>query len=270
MMKLGFSTLGCPDWGIGEIIDAARSNGYDGVELRHYQGSMDLPKVLGGFPGGPSEFRRRFAQAGVEICCLDSSVVLSDPDPSIADGERMIELAMALGAPYVRVFGGELPAGESMEECLKRAADKLARLGRRAAHRGKRVLVETHDAFSSGAEVAELLDSAGEEGTGALWDLNHPARRGEWPEQTAQLIGSRTYHVHIKDSEEDGALVPLGDGDIPLEDLVAKLHAAGYQGYMSLEWERAWHPDLAEAQVAFPQAIRYMSDLLARLGIPRG
>jgi sugar phosphate isomerase/epimerase len=269
-MKLGFSTLGCPDWGIDEIIDAARSSGYDGVELRHYQGSLDLPKVLGGFPGGPSEFRRRFARAGVEICCLDSSVVLSDPDPSVAEGERMIELAMALGAPYVRVFGGDVPSGETRQECRTRAADKLARLGRRAAQRGKRLLLETHDAFSSGDQVAELLDAAGEEGTGALWDLNHPVRQGESPERTAQLIGSRTYHVHIKDSKQDGALVPLGEGDIPLEGLVAKLHAAGYRGYISLEWERAWHPELAEAQVAFPQAVKYLSDLLAKLGIPRG
>jgi sugar phosphate isomerase/epimerase len=269
-MKLSFSTLGCPDWGIDEIIDAARSSGYDGVELRHYQGSLDLPKVLGGFPGGMSAFRRRFVQAGIEVCCLDSSVVLSDPDPSTADGERMIELAMALGAPYVRVFGGDVPAGESREACLKRAADKLARLGRRAAQRGKRVLVETHDAFSSGDQVAELLDAAGDDGTGALWDLNHPVRQGQSPEETARLIGGRTHHVHIKDSTEDGALVRLGEGDIPLEELVAKLPAAGYTGHLSLEWERAWHPELAEAQVAFPQAIRYMSDLLTKLGIPRG
>lgn len=269
-MKLAFSTLGCPDWAIDDIIEAARTNGYDGVELRHYQGSLDLAKTLGAFPGGVPEFRRRFARAGIAICCLDSSVVLSDPDPSTTEGERMIELAMGLGAPYVRVFGGEVPTGESREKCLRRAADKLARLGKRAAQRGKRVLVETHDAFSSGAQVAELLDAAGDDGTGALWDLNHPVRQRESPEETARLIGGRTYHVHIKDSAEDGALVPLGEGTIPLAELVGKLHAAGYAGYLSLEWERAWHPELAQAEKAFPQAIRYMSGLLARLGIPRG
>src|SRR4030066_196810 len=108
-MKLAFSTLGCHEWDIDQIIDAARSNGYEGVELRHYKGSLDLPKVLGGFPGGVNGFRRRFARAGIEICCLDSSVVLSNEDPSIREGERMIELAMGLGAPYIRVFGGDVP-----------------------------------------------------------------------------------------------------------------------------------------------------------------
>ena len=59
-MKLAFSTLGCPNWGVDEILEAARTNGYDGVELRFYQGSLDLKQALDAFPGGPREFRRRF------------------------------------------------------------------------------------------------------------------------------------------------------------------------------------------------------------------
>jgi hypothetical protein len=31
-----------------------------------------------------------------------------------------------------------------------------------------------------------------------------------------------------------------------------------------------WHPELPEPEVAFPQGARYLSDLLTRLGIPRG
>lgn len=269
-MKLSFSTLGCHEWEIDQIIEAARANGYDGVELRHYQGSLDLPKIIGEFPGGPAEFRRRFARAGVEICCVDTSVVLSEPDTSVTDGEQLMDLALALGAPYIRVFGGDVQEGETREECLKRAADKLSRLGKRAAQRGLRVLLETHDAFSSGAQVSELLDTVGEEGVGALWDLHHPYRMGESPAETARLIGGRSYHTHIKDSNKDGGYTLLGEGDVPLRELVGELHKVGYDGYISLEWERAWHPELADATVAFPQAARYLAQLLADLGIPRG
>jgi sugar phosphate isomerase/epimerase len=268
-MKLAFSTLGCPDWEIDRILEMARSNGFEGVELRHYRGSLDLPKVLGGFPGGIAEFRRRFTRAGVEICCLDTSIRLTDPEMSISEGERMIELAMGLGAPYLRVFGGDVPEGESREDCFKRAADKLSRMGKKAVQRGKRVLLETHDAFSSGAEVAELLELTNEEGTGVLWDLHHPYRQGESPAETAELIARRTYHTHVKDSK-DGGYTPLGEGDVPLEELVKELHEAGYTGYLSLEWEKAWHPELAPGEVAFPQAAKYLSELLRKLGIARG
>ncbi|MCK4374780.1 MAG: sugar phosphate isomerase/epimerase, partial [Candidatus Brocadiae bacterium] len=62
----------------------------------------------------------------------------------------------------------------------------------------------------------------------------------------------------------------LGEGDVLLEELVGELHAAGYRGYLSLEWEKAWHPELAGPEVVFPQAAKYLSELLGKLGVPRG
>jgi len=268
-MRLAFSTLGCPSWGIDEILDAARTNGYDGVQLRFYQGSYDLKKALADFPGGGREFRRRFERVGVAICCLDTSVVLTADDAGTSEGEQMVDLALALGAPYLRVFGGQIPEGETRADATRRAAEKLARLGRHAGQRGLRVLLETHDAFSSGAHAAELLALAGDEGTGVIWDFHHPFRMGESPEQTARLIGGRTYHVHVKDAKRDGQLTLLGEGEVPTRELLSQLHTLGYTGYISLEWEKAWHPELADPQVAFPQAARYLSDLFAQLGIPR-
>jgi sugar phosphate isomerase/epimerase len=269
-MKISFSTLGCPQWGIDRILDAARSHGWEGVELRFYEGSLDLPQALGDFPGGPAEFRRRFDQAGVAICCVDSSIVLTaDQDPS-AEADAIMALATALGAPYVRVFGGDVPEGEPWDDCVARVAEKLRRLGHRAHARGLRVLLETHDAFSSGARVAELLDAAGDVGTGALWDLYHPWRTGESPSRTTQLIAARTYHVHVKDGDREGKQTLLGQGSLPLADLLRALHSAGYAGYASLEWEKAWIPDLADPEIAFPHAARYLADLFRQVGIPRG
>jgi len=262
-------SVGCPNWSIDRILEAAGESGYSGFELRFYQGSLDLPKVLGEFPGGADAFRRRCDRAGVAVCCLDTSVVLTAPEARPSEGERMMELAQALGAPYLRVFGGEVPEGESRRDCVARAARKLALLGRMAQERGLRVLLETHDAFSSGAQVGELLAAAGEAGTGALWDLHHPVRMGESPAETARLIGKQSYHVHVKDAKRDGTLSLLGQGDLPLRELLAELHQVGYQGYLSLEWEKAWHPELAEPEVAFPQAAGHLTDLLQELGIPR-
>ena len=33
---------------------------------------------------------------------------------------------------------------------------------------------------------------------------------------------------------------------------VSLLKAGGYDGYYSFEWEKWWHPELAEPEVAFP------------------
>ena len=76
--------------------------------------------------------------------------------------------------------------------------------------------------------------------------------------------------MHVKDARKDGQLTLMGEGEVPTKDLLAQLHKLGYRGYVSLEWEKAWHPELADAQVAFPQAARYLSDLFKDIGIPRG
>jgi sugar phosphate isomerase/epimerase len=262
--------LGCPNWDEKQILAAARGNGYQGVELRFFRGTLDLPKVLAEFPGGVRNFAHQFETAAVEICCLDSSVVLSKPETDISEGERMIGLATELGARYVRVFGGEVPEGESLESCRARAADKLARLGRYGEARGVRVLLETHDAFSTGESVAALLAAAGGSGTGVIWDVHHPHAHQEPLERTVALIGKRTYHVHVKDGKADGTLTLLGEGDLPLRDQLAALRDLGYAGYLSLEWEKAWHPEIADPEVAFPHAADYLRRVCRELGIALG
>jgi sugar phosphate isomerase/epimerase len=240
------------------------------VELRFYQGSLDLPKVLAEYPGGVRNFAHQFKVAEVAICCLDSSVVLTKAETDISDGKRMIDLAVELSAPYLRVFGGDVPEGESFASCQARAADKLARLGQHGEGKGVRVLLETHDAFSTGAAVAALLDAAGNSNLGAIWDVHHPHAQAEPLEKTVTCIGGLTYHVHVKDGRGDGTLTLLGEGDLPLRDQLAALRDMGYDGYLSLEWEKAWHPEIADPEVAFPHAASYLRTVCRKLGIALG
>jgi sugar phosphate isomerase/epimerase len=59
--------------------------------------------------------------------------------------------------------------------------------------------------------------------------------------------------VHIKDARRDGNLTLLGEGDVPVRSCVEALVAEGYSGWFSVEWEKRWHPELAEPEVALPQ-----------------
>jgi hypothetical protein len=34
-----------------------------------------------------------------------------------------------------------------------------------------------------------------------------------------------------------------------------------YDGYFSLEWEKKWHPDLPEAEIAYPGFVRVMNSI---------
>jgi fatty-acyl-CoA synthase len=32
----------------------------------------------------------------------------------------------------------------------------------------------------------------------------------------------------------------------------------GYRGYVSVEWEKKWHPELADPEVALPQHLEWL------------
>jgi sugar phosphate isomerase/epimerase len=49
--------------------------------------------------------------------------------------------------------------------------------------------------------------------------------------------------------------VPTGQGDIPLRDAIKALRRVGYQGFLTFEWEKRWHPDIEEPEVVLPQFV---------------
>lgn len=265
-MKLAFSTLGCPQWKLDQIIAVARESGYDGVEWRGYQEEMELPRASIFAAGAREETRQRFREAGLEFPCLASSVRLSNLTPEARQRERealkaYAELAAFLDCRLVRVFGGNLPSDQSREAMLPGMAELLRELGEIAAGFGITVVVETHDDFSTGAQVAELLRQAEHPSVGALWDLHHPYRQGEAPESTAQLLAPYLRHTHVKDSR-DGRYCLMGEGDVPLARMLGLLREHGFDGWISVEWEKRWHPEIAEPEEAFPQYARRLRELL--------
>jgi fatty-acyl-CoA synthase len=219
-VKLAFSNLAAPGWSIERCSEAVREYGYDGLELRLFAG--EPIDVL-----APPEL-----SLDAPVCCLDTSIQLA------GNFERelpaAISLARSLGAPAIRVFGGEVGSLDDVARRLEPllVADVI-------------VALETHDAFSSAARVAELLRLVE---IGAVWDVCHTWRAGESPDEARELLGDRIALIHVKDARRDGELVLLGDGDVPWRESLA-----GYDGWVSVEWEKRWHPELAEPEIALPQ-----------------
>lgn len=259
---LAFSTLGCPEWDLDQILHAAREYGYDAVELRGYRDQLDLTKAEPFLAPHREATRQRFADAGVGICCVSSSGVVADANLDHVRGHA--ELARALGAPVVRVFGGNLPADIPHAEGIHRFAETLRQFGDAAQAEGVAIVLETHDAFSTGIQVAELLAHTAHPAVFSLWDLHHPYRQGESITATADYLLPTVRHVHFKDSK-DGVYTLCGEGDIPTFAMLDLLRDGGYKGVLSLEWEKRWHPDIAPPEIAFPQYANALREYLGKI-----
>jgi sugar phosphate isomerase/epimerase len=271
-MKLAFTTLACPGWSLDQAVAAARQYGYEGLELRLLDGELLRPDL-------DIEARRRVRElctdAGIPIVCVDTSVRIAQPDPAaraeqVRDGLAFLELAAGWDAPLIRVFGGP-PEGADAAATRDAAIECLAPLAERARALGVAVALETHDAFSGSTIVADVLAATPADGAGALWDTLHPFRVGDTLDQTIANLRDRLLHVHIKDGRRpaDGSpswdLTLLGEGDVPIRGILAALRAIGYTGWLSVEWEKKWHPDLAEPELALPQHAMLLREYLAGL-----
>jgi sugar phosphate isomerase/epimerase len=268
-MKFTLNTLGAPGWTLEEAAQRARAYGYSGIDLRLIDGEViSLESVRA------NRARvRAVLQDGLAVSVLGTSVRLAGSDPNArrqAEDEvsQWIDLAAELGIPVIRVYGGKPPEGLDLEAAAQVVAESLSRVAPRAEQAGIAVGVETHDDFSSAKSVGRAVGQVPSRAIGAVWDMYHTTRMGESPAEVLSVIGDRLLNVHLKDARRtsDGwELRLLGEGDIPVKEALRLLIQRGYQDFVSVEWEKKWHPELAEPEVAFPQHIQLLDEYIREL-----
>lgn len=281
-MKLAFMTLGCPNWDLVTICKRGREYGFDGVDFRGYLDTVDIT-LRPEFTTGVAATQRMLSDAGLEVSAISSSITVCNPDNmanNLEEARRTIGVARSLGAANVRIFGGgdanipRLALTKIGRECIEKI---LTLDGAASLH----WLFETHDLWVKAADCKLLLDGIPNPAFGALWDMGHTYRiGGEKPADTFKALSdrggkTRVGYTHIKDAVynpqhklamEDGWYYVLpGEGQLPLAESIAILHANGYDGWLQFEHEKRWHPTLLEPEVAFPAYAAWARRLIANL-----
>jgi sugar phosphate isomerase/epimerase len=261
-MKLSFSTLGCPHYNIDQIIGIAVENGYQGIEIRAVGGTVDIHTLDEFKGGGLADTAKKIKAAGLEVSCVGTGVRFNkackdDQTKNLELAKTGIEIAKALDCPYIRVFGGPMIPTQGYTESMKWLWEGNSKLCELAQGTGVLPLIETHDDFSASARVGELLGglSAGSK-IALCWDILHPLRFGEAVEDTYAALKDLIRHVHIKDSTVFNAkgfdFELIGEGKVPIAECIALLKSGGYEGYLSFEWEKLWHPEIPGPEIAIP------------------
>jgi len=275
-MQLAFSTLGCPEWSMDIIVATAQQMGYDGIEYRGLLGDIELPCSAEFSPPQIGTTRRKHELAHLRIVCLSSSVqvvasTVTDEEcrQAVTQVKAYIDLAHEVDAPFVRVFCGPIPLSLTRDAALYAASCTLRDLGEYAHARRVTVVVETHDAFTHSEELLDLIRRVNHPAIQVLWDIHHPYRlAGESISYTMGILDGHVRYTHVKDSllntENDSfTYVPLGDGDVPVREAIRALDFQGYDGFLTLEWEKRWVPALAPPEIIFPHYITQMRGWLA-------
>lgn len=274
-LPIGFSTLGTPKWDWIQTLDFAAAHGFAAVELRGIRETMDLSQRPEFQPARLAQTRRELTDRGLAVPCLGASINMHEQDAAklasaMAETRRFIDLASAMGTPYVRVFGNNWVKGMSRDAVLAYVAKNFRELGEYARPRNVTVILESHGDFVDSKTLLELMRLADSPGVALLWDAHHTFVGGEAPETTVAQLGRYIRHTHLKDSVPAGTdrkYVLTGTGEVPVRRQVEALARIGYTGFYSFEWEKRWHPEIAEPEVSIPQYASVMADYLRGAGV---
>ena len=271
VMKLAFSTLGCPHWELEQVAQAARAYGYQAVELRAIGGDLDLLKRPEFQPGAREATLRWLADQSLTICCVDTSCTFDSRDADerskqIEVALKHAELAAALGSSLIRIFPDKIQTGATRTETRDNIAACLRAVAQRAPD-GVRVGLETHGDFARGQAAAEIMRLAANPKVVIIWDVANSLAAGDSIEEAAGEVAPHLAHVHLRDAralkgQEHWLPVLAGRGSVSFDDAVNALRGLRYDGYVSFEWEKYWHPEIEEPEVALPDFVKAMKAIL--------
>ena len=249
--------------GILGVIDKAAEMGFDGIEFSEggWSKGLDLDVARA--------VRERIAEKGLTAVsyCVGADFLYGsggDLDKEIERVKGQVDFAAAMGVRNMRhdVAYGMRPengkkAGLGYDNALPRLAEGCRRVTEYAESLGVGTMTENHGYFSQdAARVEKLINTVDHRNFGALIDIGNFMCADEDPVKSVSIMAPYAKHVHCKDfhykpGSEDcpgagwfptraqnwlrGAI--LGHGVVQVGQCFRILKAAGYDGFLSLEFE---------------------------------
>ena len=271
MIRAAFSTLACPEWKLDRIASSAAALGFDGVELRTF-GFGSTRSACDPAMTDPAKTRAIFAREGVRIACLATSVRLDQPirpkifgrtflfdqERQVREARRLIDLAGAIGAPLMRIYGFEVGPGETRASATRLILARLAMVLDHARNRRVRVVLENGGSYARAAELKGLIDAGRHQLLGAAYALAPGVAAGDSPQEAVRTLGADLELARVKDLDDRGRPVPLGQGRTPVAEFAAALGKTGFGGWVVYEWDRAWDEALAVPDAVLPGVAEWL------------
>lgn len=281
MTKWPIGVFASIDAGLGVKLEVARELGVPTIQLH-------APAKATRTPDNAEQFLQRIGGLGIELTAVFGGF----------EGESYADI------PTVAKTVGLVPPATRAERTqeMKEIADfaKLLHCDVAALHLGfvphdtsdplyGEVVAVTQDVcdhcaangqrlhLETGQETADaLLQFMADVGRDNLFVNFDPANMilygtGE-PIEALRKIGAKVRSVHCKDGvwadnpgQEWGREVPLGDGDVGMENYLRTLLALGYDGPLTIEREIAQEPERQKKEIG--QAVQLLAELKQKLGI---
>ena len=219
-------------------LAAIREWGLSHIELRAADGVnvSDFSTEKG------KEVKNKLAGAGVSVSSIGSPIgkigIEEDFAPHLEKLKRTLEIQKELGAPYLRMFSFYIPQGRAPEDFREEVLDRVGRMVEEAAAWDSVLLHENEKGIygDNAPRCKELLEAFYGPHFKAVFDFANFVQVGQQTLPAYELLKPYVEYVHVKDAQWDtGAVVPAGQGDGHVKEILTDLIGGGWKGFLSLE-----------------------------------
>lgn len=180
---------------------------------------------------------------------IGKSAINAPFDATMQQLERAISVAQALGTPFIRIFSFYPPAhaqgaSASIDAHRDEVMHRLHVMIERARSANVTLLHENEkDIYGDTiARCIDLMQTCADEHFRVVFDPANFIQCAQTPYPDAyEALHPWLAYVHVKDALPDGSVVAAGAGAARWPDLLQRLRADGYNGFLALE------PHLASA-----------------------
>ena len=273
-MKLAGHTMATPELDPFESIKLFASLGLNGIEFvcdEHsgFSIELDIPKRR--------KIKETAEASGIEIVCLTPYLWdINSENTEIRKAQvetlkRYIQLAEEMGAKYVRVYGGREVSKEKWGKAFSLLVSSLNTAAKIAEDCGIELVVENHPGTMTltASQTVKLIEAVNHPKVRILYDqANIDYHSSETYEESLAIEGAYISHVHVKDYKlinGERKAVIVGQGIVKWKEILHKLKEIGYNGRLSLEYERKWYPkDLPPAQEGLAMSKSFIEGVLSK------
>ena len=262
-MNLSFSTRGWPELSWEEMMETALDMGFTGIEvynLPKFDPMIDRSGPFHKYQAAATV--RTLREKKLKIPCFDTSYDLSAGMECLPYLLTLMEVAHNTQVPYVVAC--------ALQDREEQVFDNLAVLLDKAEELGVTLLLKTSGIYADTARLRKVLDHFACDQLGALWDVHHTYRDfGESGDATIKNLGAYVCHVHLRDSDDDCQYQLIGEGTMPIDDVMRALSSVNYDGFLSLEWKPDWMEELQDRDIIFPYFVNYMNRFVSPRGMKK-
>lgn len=243
-MNLAFSTKHW-DYSWDNFLNMAKNTAFGGIEIdlasKAFSGRMNpLQNDLVG------KSKRQLKDMDLTLSSLSMDINIAskeNEEANIAAFKAAAQTAKGANIPYITV------RAEGSAEDFAAAVSFLEKAVTAAGEAKIVILIETTGIFADTSLLRDLLNTMASDYVASDWQMHATFLQGEDSEKTIQNLGAYVKLVHLMDCDKEGNFTLLGEGNLPLVDMMNALKSINYDGFITTVWDPAWPEGLDDLEI---------------------